>query len=68
MAEYLHFVCVSHGEKLLTKSSAIKEAQKGTFAFQQPLTLVSCYSNGYCTLMVLTQMSNPNSARNKQCR
>lgn len=53
MAEYLHFVCVSHEEKLLTKSSAIKEAQKGTFAFQQPLTLVSCYSNGYCTLMVL---------------
>lgn len=38
MAEYLHFVCVPHGKKLLTKSSAIKEAQKGMFAFQQPYT------------------------------
>lgn len=56
MAEYLHFVCVSHGKKLLTKSSAIKEAQKGTFTFQQPLTLVSCCSNGCCTLMGLVDV------------
>lgn len=38
MAEYLHFVCVPHGKKLLTKSSAVKEAPKGMFAFQQPYT------------------------------
>lgn len=53
MAEYLHFVCVSHGKKLLRKSSVMIEAQKGKFAFEQPLTLISCCSNGCCTLMGL---------------
>lgn len=33
MAEYLYFVCVSHGKKLLTKSSAIKEAQRVCWHF-----------------------------------
>lgn len=37
MTRYLHFVCVLHGKKLLAKP-AIKAAEKGMFAFQQPLT------------------------------
>lgn len=53
MAGYLHFVCVSRGKKLLTKSSAIKEAEKGTFAFQQPLTLFSCSSRALHTHVLI---------------
>ena len=33
MARYLHFVCVLHGKKLLSKS-AIKATEKGMPAFQ----------------------------------